>query len=263
MGNLCDVGLSGDVSDPGGAPDILLPHQDAQFVQHIAMDIGGSLIKLVYFSSGDDDDGASSEALGSEECDCSHPRAPDNHNCSSNTQRPSSPPVQAPHPSLRTEQQQQSLDTQPRQAELAHEPAEHHSSTDPNHSTAKVTFTASSASSTRNGLQSYPIATSCDALQDSAHTLPARPSGDADVPDSPVGLDATDPVQQDSMSTSSEKGRQGGRLHFVKFESARVHDAINFIEQKQLHCRRNRCSSDSRPLFQVHVLIPPLLWFCF
>ncbi|KAF6257411.1 fumble-domain-containing protein [Scenedesmus sp. NREL 46B-D3] len=35
---------------PGGAPSIVLPHQEASYVRHIALDIGGSLIKLVYFS---------------------------------------------------------------------------------------------------------------------------------------------------------------------------------------------------------------------
>ena len=33
------------------APSIELPHQHAEEVGHIALDIGGSLIKLVYFSS--------------------------------------------------------------------------------------------------------------------------------------------------------------------------------------------------------------------
>lgn len=33
------------------APSILLPHQ-SEYVSHIALDIGGSLIKLVYFSMG-------------------------------------------------------------------------------------------------------------------------------------------------------------------------------------------------------------------
>jgi hypothetical protein len=28
----------------------VLPHQDAEYIRHIAIDIGGSLIKLVYFS---------------------------------------------------------------------------------------------------------------------------------------------------------------------------------------------------------------------
>ncbi len=28
----------------------MLPHQDAEYIRHIAIDIGGSLIKLVYFS---------------------------------------------------------------------------------------------------------------------------------------------------------------------------------------------------------------------
>ena len=31
----------------------MLPHQQANFVRHIAIDIGGSLIKLVYFSPED------------------------------------------------------------------------------------------------------------------------------------------------------------------------------------------------------------------
>lgn len=40
---------------PGGnkmvpAPSILLPNQDADYISHIALDIGGSLIKLIYFS---------------------------------------------------------------------------------------------------------------------------------------------------------------------------------------------------------------------
>ncbi len=28
----------------------MLPHQDANYISHIALDIGGSLIKLIYFS---------------------------------------------------------------------------------------------------------------------------------------------------------------------------------------------------------------------
>ena len=32
------------------APSIVLPQQDADVISHIALDIGGSLIKLVYFS---------------------------------------------------------------------------------------------------------------------------------------------------------------------------------------------------------------------
>ncbi len=31
----------------------MLPHQQAEFISHIAIDIGGSLIKLVYFSPED------------------------------------------------------------------------------------------------------------------------------------------------------------------------------------------------------------------
>ena len=36
------------------APSIRLPNQDAEYVSHIALDIGGSLIKLIYFSSSSD-----------------------------------------------------------------------------------------------------------------------------------------------------------------------------------------------------------------
>ncbi len=32
------------------APSISLPNQEAEYVSHIALDIGGSLVKLVYFS---------------------------------------------------------------------------------------------------------------------------------------------------------------------------------------------------------------------
>lgn len=32
------------------APSIALPNQDAEYVSHIALDIGGSLVKLIYFS---------------------------------------------------------------------------------------------------------------------------------------------------------------------------------------------------------------------
>ncbi|KAK9799347.1 hypothetical protein WJX73_008823 [Symbiochloris irregularis] len=46
------------------APSISLPHQQAEQVGHIALDIGGSLIKLVYFSPEDrgSDDGAAGDA---------------------------------------------------------------------------------------------------------------------------------------------------------------------------------------------------------
>ncbi|WIA23193.1 hypothetical protein OEZ86_010083 [Tetradesmus obliquus] len=46
---------------PRGAPSIVLPHQEASYVRHIALDIGGSLIKLVYFSP---DAADSAEAAG-------------------------------------------------------------------------------------------------------------------------------------------------------------------------------------------------------
>lgn len=38
------------------APIISLPHQDADTISHFAIDIGGSLIKLIYFTSADAND---------------------------------------------------------------------------------------------------------------------------------------------------------------------------------------------------------------
>ena len=261
---MCGAGLAGDVSEPGGAPDIVLPHQDAQFVQHIAMDIGGSLIKLVYFSSGDDDDGVSSEALGSDECEGSvlHPQ----DNTHSNTQRPDSPSA---HPSPQAENQHVQSSSylsgaggtgsravgeaeSPRKAS-AHPIAAHQAYTRSTSATASP-----SVSPTHSALSSHPIS-ACDALSKDALPECIQDSRevpcDAARPDSPAHLGPGDPAHRDSLSTSSEKGRQGGRLHFVKFESARIHDAINFIEQKQLHCRRSGHSSMDGPLFQVLALL--------
>ena len=44
------------LSGAKGAPSIVLPHQEASYVRHIALDIGGSLIKLVYFSPDNPDE---------------------------------------------------------------------------------------------------------------------------------------------------------------------------------------------------------------
>lgn len=264
---LCDTGLTGDVSEPGGAPDIVLPHQDAQFVQHIAMDIGGSLIKLVYFSSGDDDDGVSSEALGSDECESSVLRTQDH----SSAQRPSSPSLQ---PCLLENQHDDSQCSSSGAGAAAAgareyvEPVSPGKPTAQQHSRAHHAYTQSatatespSVSPTRSALSSHPIsacdAMSNDALPECVHDSRGA-SCDAARPDSPAHLDAGDPTHRDSLSTSSDKGRQGGRLHFVKFESTRINDAINFIEQKQLHCRRSGRSSMDGPLFQVRFSPSPV-----
>ncbi len=45
-----------------GTPSIELPHQEAEYVTHIALDIGGSLVKLVYFSPDQHDSGELSSA---------------------------------------------------------------------------------------------------------------------------------------------------------------------------------------------------------
>ena len=115
------AGGAGEQQTRGEAPDIVLPHQHEELVRHIAIDIGGSLIKLVYFSSGDTD----SDAHGSD---------PD-------PESPRLPPASA-------------------------------------------------------------------------------------------GLPEDGERASDAGSKSAEPG---GRLHFAKFETSRVEEAIAFIEQKQLH----------------------------
>lgn len=42
----------------------MLPHQAPEYVHHIALDIGGSLIKLVYFSPDPADEGNDAAASG-------------------------------------------------------------------------------------------------------------------------------------------------------------------------------------------------------
>ncbi|GLI70548.1 hypothetical protein VaNZ11_015467 [Volvox africanus] len=108
---------------PAPAPSIQLPNQDAEYVSHIAIDIGGSLIKLVYFSP----DPADAGSVGEGDAPSSSPQA---------------------------------------------------------------------------------------AIGSLAHASARSP-------------------QQNSQ--------RGGKLHFVKFETSRVEDAINFIEAKGLHryCGRN------------------------
>ncbi|KAF5829353.1 fumble-domain-containing protein [Dunaliella salina] len=145
QGSPVDPGGSPPVSDPSGstldltgasirevvdrqepAPSIELPNQDADYISHIALDIGGTLIKLVYFS----------------------PDPPSDH-----------PTRESPTANIRA-------------AAVASRIAE--------------------------------------------------------------GIPAT---HQTVGSTIS----RGGRLHFVKFESSRVEDAIQFIEAKGLH----RCKGSS------------------
>jgi hypothetical protein len=48
-----------------GAPSIILPHQEASYVRHIALDIGGSLIKLVYFSPDPSEDASAAASSAS------------------------------------------------------------------------------------------------------------------------------------------------------------------------------------------------------
>jgi hypothetical protein len=50
-----------------GAPPIVLPHQEPEYINHIAVDAGGSLIKLVYLSQ--DEEGAAAQGPASDQSD--------------------------------------------------------------------------------------------------------------------------------------------------------------------------------------------------
>jgi hypothetical protein len=233
------------------------------------MDFGGSLIKLIFFSSGDDDDSASSDVLGSDECEGSLHRADGNNMRKSSPQRPDSPAAQPPQPCLRSGSVPGGSHALPG-ADEASSPARvaspmlsqgSHSIAEPADSNLNDGSPSSSAFLAQTALQSHPI-TALNAASRSGLTRQQASALAGVQSHAPVGLgipaeqDAADPEPRNSMSSSSEKGRQGGKLHFVKFETSRIHDAIHFIEQKQLHRRRNGGSCTDGPLFQVWFLSP-------
>ncbi|KAI8477521.1 MAG: pantothenate kinase 2-like protein [Monoraphidium minutum] len=126
----------GGMLEPRGAPSIVLPHQEATYVRHIALDIGGSLIKLVYFSPDPEADAA-----------------------------------------------------------------------------AAASSSSSSSSSSSDG---------------------AGPSGSggaaAGAADAAAGK-----AERLPRSHHTQQHPKGGRIHFVKFETARIADCLDFIEAKGLH----------------------------
>ena len=171
----------------GEAPDIVLPNQDVECVRHVALDIGGSLIKLAYFSPGDVDSDApaSDSESGSAACD--------------------------------------------------------------------------DANSGTGGRRSGSVA--------SASTVPspaAQPPAGLSV-----GGDALDAKQTgrvasaggapaDAAAAYAKGAARGGRLHFVKFETTRVDEAIDFIKRKRLHCGNSSDPSASQSTVQVLRQFKPL-----
>ena len=47
---------------------------------------------------------------------------------------------------------------------------------------------------------------------------------------------------------------RGGRLHFVKFETSRVEDAVDFIKRKRLHCVQSKDPAESQRPVQVRII---------
>ena len=148
---------------PRGAPSIVLPHQEATYVRHIALDIGGSLIKLVYFSPDDDGDHGGNGGGGG------GGRAGDGGGSSS-------------------------------------------SSGDSVHGSAD----GSGGGGGGGGAGAAAAADGQDGGRASAASASAA-NGAAGA-----GAGAPPPPK-------------GGRIHFVKFETARIRDCLDFIEAKGLH----------------------------
>jgi hypothetical protein len=151
----------------GEAPDIVLPNQDVECVRHVALDIGGSLIKLAYFSPGDVDSDVT-DASDSE----SSPARP-----------------------------------------------------------------ASSAGS--NGQYRNTIASESNALspQPAAPQAASGPVKGPEMEAATLGMEsALGSTSADASAAYAKGASRGGRLHFVKFETSRVDEAIDFIKGKKLHC---------------------------
>ena len=150
------------------APAIVLPHQRGERVGHIALDIGGSLIKLVYFSPSADasGDGSSVEGGGQGQVGGQQGGA-----------------------------QQQKQGERPRSASASERAA------------------AAAAAAAPAG---------------------AAPAGAASAgAGSPAaGEKAT---AQLKSSPSRPRPPRGGKLHFVKFETSKIDECLDFIEAKGLH----------------------------
>ena len=136
------------------APAIVLPHQRGERVGHIALDIGGSLIKLVYFSPADTTGESSVEGGG--------------------------------------QGQQQQQGERPRSASASERAA----------AAAAAAAAPASAGSPAAGEKAASSSASAQQLKSS----PSRP-----------------------------RPPRGGKLHFVKFETSKIDECLDFIEAKGLH----------------------------
>ena len=161
-------------------------------MRHMALDIGGSLIKLAYFSPGDAD---------------------------SDDNAPVDTPVDAADP---VDAVDADSDASP--------PVATGASTSPADSDAAASTSAAAPPGVRvNG----------------GDRGTAAMTGAANG----TGLQAS--RQRGSTGSLAGGMPRGGRLHFVKFETSRVDDAIEFIKKKGLHRVRSRDPCDRKPTVQV------------
>jgi bifunctional damage-control phosphatase, subfamily II, fusion protein len=175
----CSHAHAGAQQARGEAPDIVLPNQEVQCVRHVALDIGGSLIKLAYFSPGEVD----SDMLDASDSEVSEAAV---RRYSSNGE--SSSPATAAPPNARP---------------------------------------ATDGSQLPPAIPTPP---------------PVKISGASD------GAGGVAAAAAASHGLPGQDAQRGGRLHFVKFETSRIDDAIEFIKRKKLHRVRDGCTPGSRPL---------------
>lgn len=204
-------------------------------MRHIAMDIGGSLIKLVYFSPEDEDE--SSDAIESDESPPGSGRnssQEDNSFSRTLAQFEQSPAAAAlVPPALRDAHTQPAALDSYQSVPNAHSAGLAQAQT-PDGSSAAVrqpdpAHNGVPATPPQQPTNSHKPPQSSKADAQSNHTLPSR-------------------LSQQSLGAASEKAARGGRLHFVKFETRNIEDAIGFIEQKQLLRSRSTNGEAVAPL---------------
>jgi hypothetical protein len=144
------------------APSIVLPRQRAEYIRHIALDIGGSLIKLVYFSP----------------------------------------------------------DAAPGGDDLV----------------VPAATGGSGDASQHGGGGGSGSGAGGAASSSAAGAAAATPGGNNSSSSANAAASSSPPPPP--LSSSSEP--RGGRMHFVKFETARIQDCLDFIEAKGLHRCRGR-----------------------
>lgn len=208
------------------------------------MDIGGSLIKLVYFSPEEDDE--SSDAIESDSSSGNQTPSPDSGRESSQggskfsrtlAQFEQSPAVQDLVASAFADTHTRPADPSSSAARPIDSPAEppHEQAPgdrpvrDTQKSARPPSFADSAAPATPPQRPKNSDAQHSQTDHPSNQTLPSR-------------------LSQQSLGVASEKAARGGRLHFVKFETRNIEDAIRFIEQKQLLRSRSNNGEAVAPL---------------